>query len=234
VSQIEYVGDELTLFSEAHNWKRYLADRLTPYIAGDVLEVGAGLGATTRTLSTAQAVKTWTCIEPDPHLADGLNTAVAKLAVEFPIRTAVGVLADLDPSVMFDTILYIDVLEHIEDDRAEAKLAAKHLRAGGNLVVLCPAFQFLFSNFDTAIGHFRRYNRTTLRSVKPSSLTERTSFYMDSVGVLASLLNKAALRQSLPTKQQVAAWDRIMVPTSRLADPLVRLFGKSVIAIWTK
>ena len=61
-------------------------------------------------------------------------------------------------------------LEHIEDDREGLKLAAAHLRPGGRTIVLSPAHQWLFTPFDAAIGHFRRYNRSMLRSISPPEL----------------------------------------------------------------
>ena len=61
------------------------------------------------------------------------------------------------------------------------------------------------------------------------------AFYLDGVGMLASLANRAMLRQSLPTLRQVLFWDRVLVPLSRLLDPLTgRSFGRSVVTVWQK
>jgi 2-polyprenyl-3-methyl-5-hydroxy-6-metoxy-1,4-benzoquinol methylase len=63
----------------------------------------------------------------------------------------------LGPEERFDTALYIDVLEHIRDDQTEVARVGRHLTPGGHLVVLAPAHQALYTLFDAAIGHFRRY-----------------------------------------------------------------------------
>ena len=230
MSEIEYIGTELELFAAARNWKRYLRDTIGPHLGGDVLEVGAGIGATTRALSSGRETS-WTCLEPDPSLSATLRQAVADLRVA--PRVVTGTLSDLPATDRFDAILYIDVLEHIEDDGAEVRLAAARLKPGGRLIILCPAHQSLYSPFDKQIGHFRRYDARMMRALTPSSLRLRTVRYLDSAGYLLSLGNRLLLRAAMPTPKQILAWDRLFVPVSRLTDVLTggRL-GKSVLAIW--
>jgi SAM-dependent methyltransferase len=147
----------------------------------------------------------------------------------------VGALADVDASESFDTVLYMDVLEHIEDDRAEMARAAAVLRPGGRLLVLCPAHQWLFSPFDHSIGHFRRYTERMFREITPPDLKLVRLVYLDTIGLLASLGNKLVLRRSMPNLAQITVSDRFMLPISRVADPLLGYtLGKSVLGIWCK
>jgi len=234
-TKIDYIGDELTLFAAATNWKAYMRAALGSDIVGDVAEVGAGLGATSRSLGGLAGVTGWTCIEPDPTMAHGLAQEVGATKFAYPITALAGTLSDLEPFAAFDTIIYIDVLEHIEDDHAEMAEASRRLRAGGKIVVLCPAWQFLYSPFDKAVGHFRRHTKASLRRVAALNLVEVDAFYLDSIGMMASVVNKVVLRQSMPTSAQVRLWDKAMVPLSRFADCVIlRSFGKSVILVWTK
>ena len=100
---------------------------------------------------------------------------------------------------------------------------------------LAPAHQWLFTPFDQAIGHFRRYNKKMIRAITPASLRCVTLRYLDSVGMLASLGNRFLLRRSMPTSRQLALWDRVMVPLSRGLDQLLRYtVGKSILAVWEK
>ena len=164
-----------------------------------------------------------------------LAIAVAATAGEFGenVATLCGTLADLPEGQRFDTALYVDVLEHIEEDRGELAGAAARLRTGGRIVVLSPAYPFLFSEFDRAIGHFRRYTKGMLRRLTPPGMRIEAEFYLDRVGMLASLANRAMLRQAQPTLRQVLFWDRVLVPLSRLLDPLTgRRFGRSVVTVW--
>jgi SAM-dependent methyltransferase len=234
MADLPYVGGELDLFSQALNWKSYWSGRLGPYLRGDVLEVGAGIGANTLLLRSDRQ-HSWLCLEPDRRLAGRLEQAIETAGVRDRCAVRVGTLADLEPGDLFDAILYIDVMEHIEDDRSEAARAASHLRPDGILGVLAPAHPSLFSPFDASVGHFRRYTRETLKEIIPPSLDAVVLQYMDAVGLSASLLNRLLLRQSMPTMRQIRTWDRLMVPCSRLIDPLLGYrLGKSVLGIWRK
>jgi SAM-dependent methyltransferase len=228
-----YQGSELDLFERAVNWKRYYARRLQPYIKGDVLEVGAGIGATSRFLCRGQ-LRSWTCLEPDPALAARLRAALEIEPLPVPSTVRLGTLGDLPPDRPFDTILYIDVLEHIEDDREELRRSARLLGPGGRIIVLAPAHGWLFSPFDRAIGHHRRYSAAMLARISPPPLRLATAFYMDSVGMLASLANRLLLREEYPTRAQIRFWDSTLICLSRVLDPCGRhRIGKTVIGIFS-
>jgi SAM-dependent methyltransferase len=226
-----YEGRELDLFACALNWKAYLRRCIAPHLRGSVLEVGAGNGSNSLSLRHASAAITaWTCLEPDPGLAEEIR------ARNLPVDVRVGISSSLAGPERFDTILYVDVLEHIEHDAEEARRMASHLNAGGRLVVLAPAHQFLFSPFDKAVGHYRRYNKTSLRAaLSGAGLRERELYYLDSVGLLASLANRILMQQSMPTAGQISFWDGALVRASVVMDVFSGFFlGKSVVGIWEK
>jgi len=224
----EYVGAELPLFAKAANWKAYWRKQIAPHVRGDVLEVGAGLGVNTALLNDLD-YRTWVCLEPDASL-------IQSIVLPGPRHSAVtGVITSLPPSATFDSILYIDVLEHIADDGPELVRAQERLNAGGKLIVLSPAHPFLFTPFDRAIGHYRRYTRRSLRQVTPAGLEERRMVYLDAAGMLASLGNRLLLSSAMPTETQILFWDRILVPASRILDPCLGWnAGKTVLGIWER
>jgi SAM-dependent methyltransferase len=228
-----YVGSELTLFRQARTWKDYWSSQIRPFVAGTVLEVGAGLGANSDYLAAA-GVSRLVRLEPDPSLASQLaESARAPEARGTRVEDRVGTLQTCAPNELFQTILYIDVLEHIADDRSEIALAARHLAREGHLVVLAPAFQALYSPYDRAIGHYRRYTAAGLRRLTPASLRVVTTFYLDGPGALLSFGNRALLRRTSPTETQIAFWDRCIVPIARVTDIVTRrLFGRSVVCVW--
>ncbi len=121
----EYVGTELDLFAQATNWKRYLQSVVSPFLTGDVLEVGAGIGTTTRAFSDGSA-STWLCREPDGGLAERARGGFDEIPVPASPSVHSHPVQDLDPDRSFDCILYVDVLEHIEDDRDELARAQNH------------------------------------------------------------------------------------------------------------
>lgn len=229
-----YPGRELELFALACNWKRYFGRRLRRWITGDVLEVGCGLGATTRALCLPD-LRSWVCLEPDGDLLAEFRRTLAAQPLPLAVRLVEGTLEQLGPHELFDTILYIDVLEHIADDRSELRRAAARLRPGGRLVVLAPAHQWLFTPFDRAVGHFRRYNRQALRRLTPAQTAVENISCLDSAGMLASLANRWLLRAAEPSRRQILFWDRCLVPLSRWLDPLFAYrLGKSIVAVWRK
>jgi SAM-dependent methyltransferase len=227
-----YVGSELELFATASNWKAYVAQVLGRFIGGRVLEVGAGIGTNTAHLYNSR-VREWTCLEPDPDLSCLIGERVCAGKLSPTCRVVTGTIHDLDRAARFDTILYLDVLEHIAEDRAELTCAHHHLAAEGSLVVLAPAHQFLFSPFDAAIGHYRRYDRASLGALTPPGCRLDAFVMLDSAGFFASLANRALLAATMPSRRQIAVWDKVLVPISRLVDPLTgEKFGKTVVAVW--
>ncbi len=230
---LQHVGSELEPFAQARNWKRYVAARLAPFIGERVLEVGAGIGANIPYLA-GKGVREWTSLEPDPRLARHLAAAVA--AGRLPAsRVIQGTIADVDAQARFDTILYVNVLEHIAEDRIELARAIEHLAPGGTLVVLCPAHQFLFDAGDRAIGRRRRYDAASLAALAPPRCTLATTLMLDSVGYFASLAGRLLPASAPPTPRQIAFWDRVLVTLSRVVDPLTfHRFGKTVVAAWRR
>lgn len=229
-----YVGNELELFRYATNWKAYYSSMIQPFLGNEVLEVGAGIGATTELLCKGKQAR-WLCLEPDAVLASDLNSLLLGGRLPKCCDLLKGTLLDLSETEVFDSIVYIDVLEHIKDDRTEVELAASHLKPGGFLIVLSPAHQWLFTPFDAAIGHYRRYNKSSLSAVIPGNLQEIQLQYLDSVGLIASLANKLILKSKMPTLQQIKIWDKKMVPLSKIIDPMLRYsLGKSIVGIWQK
>lgn len=234
-SDYDYVGEELDVFALALNWKNYWGEKIRPYLGQDILEVGAGIGGTTRVLYRP-SYRRWLAIEPDGVMLDGL--VAEQRAGNFPaaIEFRQAMVSDLGANELFDSIVYIDVLEHIENDAEELAEAAKHLKAGGHLIVLSPAFQFLYTEFDKAIGHYRRYRRRDMPRISPKSLKPTKAFYLDAIGMSASLANLLFLHSPKPNPRQITFWDKMLIPISRyLLDPLVFYsFGRSVIFIWQK
>ena len=230
----KYIGAELEIFAHARNWKSYYGFLLKSYFGQRVLEVGAGLGATTLTLND-QKVIAWICLEPDQSFYELLEKRIREKELPAACKAIHGTLADLDPGDIYDTIIYIDVVEHIENDKAEIQTASRHLNPGGKIIILSPAHQWLFTPFDRAIGHFRRYSRVTLSAIGPADCIEEKIIYLDSAGMLLSLANKLLLQQSMPTVKQILFWDRWIIPISKILDRLLFFrLGKSVVGIWKR
>jgi SAM-dependent methyltransferase len=232
MSDFHYEGDELTLFAGAVHWRTYWTGLVSPLLGERVLEVGAGLGSATKALC-GESRDEWVCLEPDPAMAGQLTRMRADGSLPSCCRVVAGDMSALQGEDRFDAILYIDVLEHIADDRAELARAAARLRPGGRLIVLAPAHQWLYSPFDQAVGHHRRYTLSALRHLTPPGVRVESARYLDSVGLLASAANRFLLKAAMPTPEQIRLWDDRMVPLSRHIDGLLgHRLGKTALMVW--
>lgn len=227
-----YAGLELDVFARAVNWKAYVRQFLSGYLRGHVLEVGAGIGGTTRALRSS-AQERWVALEPSVHLARQISRRASSDGPA--VEVIAGTIDAIRYGPFFDCILYFDVLEHIEDDRREIAEALRRLRPDGVVVVLSPAYQFLYTPFDAALGHYRRYDRRQLEALTPAGATLVSLRYVDAFSLLLTLGNKLLLRSAEATDRQVQLWDRWCVPIStRLDRVLGGRVGKSVLAIWRR
>jgi SAM-dependent methyltransferase len=228
-----YIGNELDLFALAECWKSYLGRKI-PQTGATVLEVGAGMGTTTAILCDGSS-REWVCLEPDSSLLDRLEERIRSGSLPGCCHPFHGVISELPENEKYDCILYIDVLEHIQEDREELELAAGRLDLDGRLIVLVPAHPFIYSEFDSAIGHFRRYTRRSLAALEPPGCRLVKCSHLDSLGLLTSLANRLLLKQSMPTRRQILFWDRWLIPLTRVMDPLVGYsFGRVILGIWQK
>ncbi len=117
----------------------------------------------------------------------------------------------------------------------DPKWAGERIVPGGRLIVLSPAHPWLYSAFDAAVGHVRRYTRASLEAAAPAGWTCERLDHLDAAGLLASASNRLLLRRSLPTPSQLAFWDGVLVRVSRRIDArLGYRLGKSVLAVWRK
>ena len=228
----EYTGSELNNFAKALNWKRYYFELCFKYFNKkyDVLEIGAGIGSMSKLFIDNVEFKNWTCIEPDKENFIKLKENFVDLRSYKNINCYNYTVNDfLKTKNHYDLIFMADVLEHLENDKEILDKLFNKLRFGGKIIIFVPACQFLFSDFDKKIGHFRRYSFDTLFNILPNSSVILDSKYIDSVGFFASLMNKLIMKESSPSLKQILFWDRIIVPLSKVFDKLFSFkFGKNI------
>lgn len=234
MKEYKYTGNELDIFEQATNWKSYWSGLIQPHMGKCILEVGAGIGATS-TLFCNSIYERWVSLEPDKVLCKKIwdKMQLGNISNVTDIKNCE--ITHLSKNELFDTILYIDVLEHIDNDINELQVASNHLHNGGKIIIISPAHNFLYSPFDKKIGHYRRYNKFLIKQITPPELEIIEFKYLDSVGLLASLFNKIILRSSEPKLSQIKFWDDYIIPISKVIDPMTFNFiGKSVMSIMVK
>jgi len=173
-------GFELGALEVAHNYRAGLVREFAPYVRGHVLEVGAGIGQISAQLLQQTALRRLTAIEPVPAHAALCRARLPGVAL------IEGTLDDLPPGEPVDTIVSVNVLEHIRDDAREL-LGYRRLLAerAGHLCLCVPARAELYAPIDRALGHHRRYQRPALRALLVSAGFEVTRLdYFNLVGYL--------------------------------------------------
>ncbi|MFM8793673.1 MAG: glycosyltransferase [Acidimicrobiales bacterium] len=217
---------ELEVLSNTPVSTSIIVDEIAPHLGRRVREVGAGLGAVTRELTGRG--HTVTALEPDPSL-------FARLGTDTTGATLVnGTLDDVPEGELFDTVLYVNVLEHIRDDSHELRRAVARLAPGGNIVVFVPALPALYGTMDEVSGHHRRYRRAELGAVFASAgLEVRVLRAFDTVGVLPYWFMYRVLRRRTLGGASVGLYDRVIVPLSRVVGKVSRGRGpgKNLVAV---
>lgn len=206
----DYPGKDLEAMSFAVNYHEWILDEFSPYIGKKVAEVGAGCGNFTRMLLQT-SMERLLAYEPSSQMFPLLSSIVKKEARVDAINDFFGVEAERD----FDSILYVNVLEHVEDDRAELALIHNKLNAGGHALIFVPALPALLSDFDRSIGHFRRYQKKELtKEISNAGFSITKIKYFDIAGILPWYINFVLLKKRLGGNS-VALYDRIAVPLMR-------------------
>jgi SAM-dependent methyltransferase len=217
----QYSGvDVLEALESAHNYNNYLTRLIRESTESkELIDFGAGIGTFSRRLRTAgYHVR---CIEPDPAQRQRLQ--------EQGFDTLEDIISVPDNSASF--IFSLNVFEHIEHDAIAIREVRQKLKPGGALLIYVPAFECLRTNLDEKVGHYRRYTKTTLRSlVEQEGFAIERVRYADCLGFFAALvfrlLNRGA---SAVTATAISVYDRFLFAPSRVLDKLFgRWFGKNV------
>jgi len=226
--QLTYTGvDVLETLDRATNYNSLLLDLILDS-SGDckrMLDFGAGIGTFAKLLRNRGVDVV--CVEPDALLANRL------------VRDGFLTFNDLDevPDGSFEFIFTLNILEHIEDDRATSCSLAAKLAKGGRLLIYVPAFECLWTGLDKRLEHYRRYHRPRLeRLARSAGLAVWKTRYADSLGFFATLGFKLfGNKNGDLSARAVNFYDRHIVPLSRSLDVVFgRLFGKNVYLIASK
>lgn len=225
---------ELERLADADHFFGWIADELVPHLGHRILEVGAGIGTVSLELLERLPGARITALEPDPKLHDEL---LARTKRHPEVRTLNVTSSDLvhsDVAPAFDSVVYVNVLEHILDDVGELRTARELLVPGGTLAVFVPALPRLYGSMDFKSGHYRRYVKDTLRDVVDDAGFELVDIrYLDVLGVVPYFAMYKLLDVKTLGSVSSVGYDRVVVPMSRAVQRLVPdpPFGKNLLAV---
>ena len=225
---MKYPGEELDNFDRATIWRKYIYFEIKKFIKGNILEVGAGIGSFTKNYIDKAEKLTLSEIDLNNY------EIISKKFKNNKIKITNKVTEKLNDT--YNTIMYLNVLEHIENDKDEINKAINKLQTHGHLVVLVPAHDKLFSKFDKAVGHFRRYEKDFFLNLNLKNCKIEKLVYLDALGYLLYYLNKIFFKEEVyPSNIKILIWDKIFTPITFFLDKiLLNKLGKNILYVIKK
>lgn len=224
---MNYPGKELENFDKATFWRFYIYIHIKKFLKNRILEVGAGIGSFT---------KNYLHLSRDIFLTETDSQNFNILKKKFKNKTKILKKKTKFIKKKFNVIMYLNVLEHIKEDIKEIKIALSKIKKNGYLIILVPAHNKLYSKFDKAIGHFRRYEMEFFKKHSFKNTKQVKCIYLDSSGYFLYFLNKIFFKsETYPSKFKILIWDKIFTPLTFLIDKiLLYKFGKNILYVLKK
>lgn len=227
----------LEVMSKADKFNQWMAETIAPYVSGKTLEIGSGLGNISRHFIDNNYQITLSDI--DPYYLVILknqfqNRNNVKHIISIDLQSSHFAESYKEFENKFDTVFYLNVLEHLEFEDLAIKNSQFLLKPGGSLIVLVPAYTFLYSPMDKALDHYRRYTQKRLNHVfQRNNMVVTKSFYFNFLGIGAWIYGKIKKLKTVP-KSEMSTFNAL-IPLAKLFDKaLLHSMGLSVISIAKK
>lgn len=232
--QTQYFGRDLDVMSLADNYYSWVLSEFQPYIGKHVVEVGAGIG-TVSEMFLDMNPESFVAVEPSDNMYPLLEQ---RFKDRLKVRTIKGFFDQISNTLDQhpDTLLYINVMEHVEHDAAEIKHAYEVLAPGGHLCIFVPALQWIYGSFDASVGHYRRYYKKDLvKMVEAAGFEVKKARYFDALGFIPWFILFRVLRVPALSSGHVSLYDKIVVPFLRVFERIVPPpLGKNLLLVAQK
>jgi SAM-dependent methyltransferase len=233
--QLAYFGRDLEAMSFVVNYHNWIIDEFKPYFGASVAEVGAGTGNFTKLLISSNAnIKCLVAFEPSSNMYPLLEESLAGVK---QIKTINCFFSDkYDKSEKgFDSVMYINVLEHTEGDEKELSYVYQSLKSGGHALVFVPALSWLYGDLDKKLGHYRRYHKRELITlVKSAGFNIVRVKYLDFAGIIPWYVAFVLLKRSI-TGSNVSLYDKLVIPLMRRIERIITPpIGKNLLLVGKK
>jgi 2-polyprenyl-3-methyl-5-hydroxy-6-metoxy-1,4-benzoquinol methylase len=232
--EIDLEGLEtLSVIEKANKFNKWMYETIKPYSKGRILEIGCGIGNISEFFINDNF---------DIVLSDLRDNYIEIVKNKFTNEVIKIDLVDVDFDTKhkdligtFDTVFALNVVEHIKDDHKAIENCKKLLKNQGHLIILVPAYQTLFNNFDVELEHYRRYTQKSLKQlIKANQLNIIKTFSFNLIGILGWFVSGSILKKKTIPEGQMGLFNTL-VPVFKLADILtLKKIGLSVICISVK
>lgn len=230
-AQVEYLLHAQEQLVGARHYLAWQGKLVLPELGRRVVEIGCGIGNFIGLLLDRETV---IGVDREPAYLDSLRRRYGQHANLHTFALDAGG-DDLSGLARFqpDCCVALNVLEHIEDDRAALANMAAILPPTGVIVLIVPAFPALYGPVDRNLGHYRRYTRTSLaRVAEAAGLRVRKARYFNSVGFFGWWFHAHVTRLEVHPPTHIQTFDRWIVPwLSRLEQHARPPFGQSLLAV---
>ncbi len=227
--------DTLDVIAEAGRFNQWMYRTIQPHCSGNIIEIGSGIGNISQFFLQAGASITLSDIRP--HYCDALRTSFSS----YPNLQGVVQMDLVHPAFdkqyanhlnAYDSLFSLNVVEHIKDDRLALSNAKKLLKPNGTIVVLVPAYQSLYNQFDKGLEHYRRYTKKTLTEVVAASGFEvKHRQYFNFMGIFGWYVSGKLQKNDTIPRGQMGLYNKL-VPAFKVVDWMVlKSMGLSVIVV---
>jgi hypothetical protein len=226
--------------SSASNYHRWILEIFKPYLGKHLVEVGAGIGSFSELILSHHPCETLSLVEPSDSMYERLAAHAQQLETSVHVDTYHATFVEAATLIKAkhvpDSILYVNVLEHIADDEGELNVVRLTLCERGRVFVFVPALKRLFANLDARVGHVRRYSKLELEEkLWRSGFRILHSTYFDFPGIAPWWFKYCLMKYDTLEPGAVRFYDRFIVPAVRRIESVVAMpIGKNVIAIAEK
>jgi SAM-dependent methyltransferase len=223
----------LEALSQSPNYYGWLLRHFVPYLGKRVLEVGAGIGTVADYLLRNTSATELVLIEPADNLFPRLKE---RFGEDSRVKLVHGRLDDVASSISVNSVIAINVLEHVADDTDLLRMIHRVLLPGGTVLLFVPALPWLYGTLDESFQHVRRYTKRRFAAqLETAGFHLERLHYFNCPGVIAWFVAGKILRRKTIRVSQARGYDRWVVPlASRLETYWTPPFGQSLVAVARK
>ncbi len=230
----DVLTDSLENNKALKNYNCWIYENIKPALGKNIIEIGCGLGAIIDFM--INETNKITGVDISDEYIKYLKKHYKKYKNIKIIKSDILQLPGKVKNNSFDTVVMINVLEHIKDEDRAVKIVRKILKKGGKLALMVPAFNMLYGPLDKNVGHYRRYEKKFLKELlSKNNFDIQGIYYMNFVGFFGWLLNVRILKRNYTPKNQSFLFNKFIVPILKKIEKWIKPpVGQSIIVIAKK
>ena len=226
-----YEGHDLEILADLPNYYGWIIEAFRPYLKGRTMEIGTGVGTISKLIF--EDADELILVEPSAHLTEYLPASISKSSKVSIFNETLEQRLPQMADQSCNTIIMVNVLEHIEDDGAALEALHRVLKPDGHLLLFVPALQSLYSELDRKHGHFRRYHLTPLAyKLNTCGFKINDKRYFDLFGVFPWWLINVLAKKTEFNPAIATLYDRFFIPVTKFIERFIMPpLGKNILII---